>query len=469
MTKLPIDVKESGPDSLRVVSNALWHYYSEIADVFASMVVAHDQNFRPAFSLPARSDRLEEFLRPSDISLTELGDVGGATLRLLDLRRNPSTRTTKSMPSLIIVARALNHIQATGERVTIVTPSSGNKATALRDAVARAYETGLATPDRLNVVALVPRESAYKIWRSSLDDDSVQAQLNPVFAYEGSSPIKEVARSAVAALAADTWRFNGTRLWHTMELQNYRVADCVRAWVEDDLLEGSRDRRPLHVQAVSSAFGLLGHYSGWQQLTARKTPTSVPAYFLVQHLGTPDMVRSLMIAGGADGNCPAYTQSVPYSLFSQQESANYPAHTFHPTEVLDPTFYTHNPTTATEMTEIITLRGGGGIVVSLSECLVRYQEVRSALLPADIVLPDNPSQLREWSLVMAITGVLNALDRKLVAPPEIIVHASGSFSSADYCPLITADSPEINNQGGFEQAIMETVRLAGPAIRTTAL
>lgn len=175
------------------------------------------------------------------------------------------------------------------------------------------------------------------------------------------------------------------------------------------------------------------------------------------NLGTPDMVQDLLSARTGDGTPPTFVQATPYSLYRQLENRSYPAHTFSPAEVLDPTFYTHNPFTAPEMTRIIQEHGGGGIVVSLSECLERYQEVRELLEVAAIALPDDPSELREWSLVMAFTGVLNALERGLIDHSEIIVHASGSFAASDYTPLAASNMATVHDQGEFEQAIVSTL------------
>jgi hypothetical protein len=102
-------------------------------------------------------------------------------------------------------------------------------------------------------------------------------------------------------------------------------------------------------------------------------------------------------------------------------------------ETLEHTFYTHNPATAVEMSGLIAAHGGGAVAVSLLECLQRYAECRDLLRDTDIGLPADPRRLREWSLVMALTGVLNALDRGLLAGTEaVVVHASGSYGRDDY-------------------------------------
>lgn len=105
--------------------------------------------------------------------------MGNSRLVLLDLMGNPGTLTVKTLASHVIVARAVRHTETTGEPVMLVTPSSANKATALRDAVLRAYRTGLATPAELRIVSLVPDASRAKLWSSALSEDAELAERNP--------------------------------------------------------------------------------------------------------------------------------------------------------------------------------------------------------------------------------------------------------------------------------------------------
>jgi hypothetical protein len=88
------------------------------------------------------------------------------------------------------------------------------------------------------------------------------------------------------------------------------------------------------------------------------------------------------------------------------------------------------------MSGLIHRQGGDGIVVSLHECFSRYPQIRALLAAADVTLPADPRLLREWSLVMAFTGVLNAEDRGLIeAGDDIVVHGSGSYHTADFTEL----------------------------------
>lgn len=343
--------------------------------------------------------------------------------------RNPRTRTTKTFASLLIVARAVEHLRSTGESLMIVTPSSANKATALRDAVLRAYETGLADPGRLKIVAVVPGMAREKLWSSPLTEEAALGDANPLAVYETAQAedVKSLARAAVEQEGAAILERHGMRLWYTLDLRNYAPADTVRAFFERDFLQPVPGR--VHAHAVSSAFGLLGHFFGRQLAGGEAWPEPSAQYFLVQHLGTPDMVASLH-HGSAD-----YRPSWTYrdGQHEQHEDPHFPSITYDPGEMLDATFYSHRPATSARMNEIIHRQGGGGIVVSLVECLQRYGQVR-ALVGGTVDLPTDPRRLREWSFVMAMTGVLNAIDRDLLAGDDVLIHGSGSYHTGDFTP-----------------------------------
>lgn len=380
-------------------------------------------DFEPAFALPDTTPELVEFFSVADLRFAELGSYRDSRLVLLDLMGNPGTRTVKTLASHVIVARAAHHVIETGEPIMIVTPSSANKATALRDAVLRAIEVGLVTRDQLRIVTLVPDSARPKLWSSTLD-----AARNPACVLDPAQPVhvKELARQAVAECAADLYERTGIRLWHTLDLANYWCADAVRAFAERDALPHRPGVTRAHAHSVSSAFGLLGHHFGATMLPDGPSGQ----YFLVQHLATSDMVDSLYGIGR-----PEYTPDPRTGLYHQDSEPRYPATTFDPGEVLETTFYTKNPATSPAMNEIIARQGGGGIVVSLHECLARYGETRALLGTAGIRVPADPRDLREWSLVMAMTGIRNAIDRGLLDADEVIVHGSGSYTTADYSPI----------------------------------
>jgi hypothetical protein len=408
----------------------LARYYDEIGQALAESGRRSPTApgvFNPGWTLPALDSRLEQFLSASSVSAEDLGEYDTRRLRLLNLMGNPRTRTTKTFPSLLIVARAVQYLRETDESVMIVTASSANKATALRDAVLRAYETGLADPSRLRIAVLVPGTARSKLWACALTDDPGLRVADPLAVFETSDPesVKPLARSAVEAEAPRILAEHGTRLWYTLELANYLPADTARAFFERDYLPSAAHR--VHAHSVSSAFGLLGHFFGRQLAAGAEWPAPDAHYLLVQHLGTPDMVASLY--HDDPGYRPAWTGQD--GVFRQTDDAHFPSLAYAPDEALDATFYSHRPATSRQMDEIIRRQGGGGIVVSLAECLDRYPQARE-LLAGVIELPADPRRLREWSLVMAITGVLNALDRGVCPDGEVLVHASGSYQDSDF-------------------------------------
>ncbi|MCT2581934.1 DUF6002 family protein [Actinophytocola gossypii] len=402
--------------------------------------------FSPGFALPELDPAVREFLAVATASWRPLGEYAGHRLSLLDLTGNPGTGTTKTFASLLIVARAVEYVRRTGEPVVIVSPTSANKGVALRDAVLRAIDAGLVTPDQLRIVVLAPVSARHKLRASRLSTDPDLRALNPMLLHRGAraDSVKALGRAYVDEHAA-ALRARGVNLWFTLELRNYLVADTARAFFEHraDPTDAPGARPRLHAHAVSSAFGLLGYHEGRALLEERGDASRAtrPASLLVQHLGTPDMVINLRHGDFDPAHRPAYAADPATGLFRQAADPRFPEVTYDPEEVLDPTFYTRGPVTSPAMNELIGTFGGDGVVVSLAECVDRYPLLRGMLgdhLPADL------RTLREWSLAMAATGVLNAVDRGLVEEGrDIVVHASGSYTTADYEPLESAATTEV--------------------------
>ena len=148
---------------------------------------------------------------------------------------------------------------------------------------------------------------------------------------------------------------------------------------------------------------------------------------------------------------PAYPLDPATGLYQRVgDDPHFPAVTWDPSEVLDPTFYTHRPVTSPAMNELIRVHGGDGIVVSLAECVARYPYLRSWLGAALPGLPADLRTLREWSTVMALTGVAGAVDRGLLARGrEIVVHGSGCYADADFEPLCAGDVVEVADVAGI--------------------
>ncbi|MEV7012371.1 DUF6002 family protein [Streptosporangium sp. NPDC051022] len=411
--------------------------------------------FEPGFELPEATDGLAGFFGAADLRFADLGTAGRSRMVLLDLMGNPGTRTVKTLASHVIVARAARHTQVTGEPVMILTPSSANKATALRDAVLRAYRFGLADPGTLRIVTVVPDLARPKLWSSALDEDPALAVRNPmcVLGRGHRAHVKSLALGALEECEGELFARTGIRLWHTLDLANYQCADAVRAFAEREALPAEPGTTRAHAHAVSSAFGLLGHHFGTTLLP--RSP-GLPQYFLVQHLATPDMVLSLH-----DMTPPDYRFDAAAGLYRQDVEPRYPAATADIGENLEPTFYTRSPATSPAMNEIIRGQGGGGVVVSLYECLGRYDEVRALLAGAGVRLPADPRTLREWSLVMVMTGVLNAIDRGLLDVDEVVVHGSGSYSTDDFTPMPDRAIHEIGEVRDLRRVIFEAASATG--------
>jgi hypothetical protein len=422
--------------------NLILDYYDRLPEVIARCVddpapVKDPTAFSPGFLLPELDDQVREFFDCAQAAWWHLADHEGGRLMMLDLTRNPGTRTTKTIASLLIVARAVEYIRRTGESVLIFSPTSANKGTALRDAVQRAYSSGLVTPDQLRVAILAPSGCRDKL-RGDLPTD-----VNPVFIYPGDQPenVKALGRQFATDYAASL----GMNLWFSLELRNYLIADAARAFFEHEVDPTSQDRPRVHAHAVSSAFGLLGYNLGRDILeeTGATRPADRPSFLLVQHLGTPDMVLSLRHGDFDRAHMPVYQREG--WLWTQASDPRFPAVTYDPGEVLDPTFYTHQPATSPAMNGLIARFGGDGIVVSLHECLQRYPQAAQWLSGTDHPLPADPRALREWSIVMALTGVGNALERGLLPTGhDIVVHGTGMYARTEYPPIADADTIEVH-------------------------
>ena len=398
--------------------------------------------FTPGFDLPEPDAAMRAFYAAATATWSPLGDYHDHRLTLLDLAGNPGTHTTKTFASLLIVARAVQHIRRTGEPIVIFSPTSANKGTALRDAVLRAIDAGLVTPEQLRVVILAPAECQDKFRNSRLATDPRLRALNPLLVHEGTpaETVKRLGREFIDAHARRLKREHGLNVWFSLALPNYLVADTARALFEHAVDPTDKTDTPrVHAHAVSSAFGMLGYHRGRAALekAGLATEASRPATLLVQHMATPDMVLSLRHGDFDRAGFPSYVIDPSDGLYHQIGSdPHFPAVTYDPAEVLDPTFYTKRPATSPEMNALIGRFGGDGIVVSLHECVQRYPEIRARLAGHERGLPADFRTLREWSLVMAMTGVFNAVDRGLIDHgADIVVHGSGWYSTSDYEPL----------------------------------
>lgn len=458
---------ENGPTapSVAVSGNMLLDYYDMLPRAVAACVpdpspVTTPGEFAPGYALPELDDQVRQYFAAATVSWRPLGEYCGHQIILLDLAENPGTHTTKTFPSLLIVARAVEFIRRTGQPIMIFSPTSANKGTALRDAVLRAIEAGLVTPEQLRIVVLAPIGGKDKLRSSRLATDSRLRELNPVLLYDGQEPeaVKALGKEFAAGRSADLWRGFGLHLWYSLDLRNYVVADTARAFFEATAAPTDQASRPrTHAHAVSSAFGLLGYHAGRQLLeqAGLAHESSRPASLLVQHLGTPDMVLHLLHGSFDQRNLPGYSREAGSGRYEQVADPHFPAITDDPGEILESTFYSRRPATSPAMDEIIGRYGGDGIVVSKHECLSRYAKLSNWLAASPRSLPGDAHQVREWSLVMAFTGALNAIDRSLVKPDDdIVVHGSGWYTAADYTPLPTEATIRVSGRDDIAAAVM---------------
>ena len=458
MTPGSTSARSPAPAVSPVVDNAIATYYEAIREAIGLCRPRPGAGFDPGFELPELDDRMRELFAPSGLGAAELPPYGDCSLRLLNLMRNPGTRTTKTFASLLMVARAVRWIRSTGEPIMILTPTSGNKGTALRDAVQRALELGLVSAEQLRIVTIVPRSSLPKLWSSALSEDPDLRRRNPVLLYDGPDPeaVKALGRELATDWADEFRERFGLNVWYTLDLDNYRVADSIRAYFEHEWLPAPDGRVRVHAHAVSSAYGLLGYHLGRQVLAQGGTVGPDPQLFLVQHLAAPDMVLSLRFGEFARDNMPRYALDDLTGLYVQSDDPSFPSTAYALDESIDSTFYTHEPPTSELIDAIVDRQGGAGVVVSLHECLSRYGAIRR-LVPSDEVrLPSDPRLLREWALVMVLTGVMNGIDRGLVpSGADVVVHASGSYWQADFTQLDPGDTVPVHRAEDVERAVLE--------------
>ncbi|MFC4503564.1 MULTISPECIES: DUF6002 family protein [Streptomyces] len=446
-----------------VTRNPVLEHYHRLPDIVAACGqephgAPQPEGFRPGFHFPELDEAVRGYFAAAVVSWRRLEDFQGHPMRLLDLTANPATQTTKTPASLLIVARAVEHLRRTGIPILLVTPTSANKGTALRDAVLRALELGLAEPHQLRVVTISPAACRSKLRRSRLVTDPELRALNPVLLYDGqqAEDVKPLAREFVRTHAADWARHTGGRMWFSLELANYMVADATRAFFEEDADPITPGEVRTHAHAVSSAFGLLGYHTGRTLLEAAPEAASIqrPESYLVQHLHIPDMVLSQRFGSFDRRNAPRYAWDPAERLYHQDVDPSFPYTTQSPSEIIDPTFYTHRPPTAQRMNEIIGKFGGGGIVVSRHECLKHYPAVRTALAHAGLSLPEDPDELAEWSLLMAMTGVREGVERGLIGPHRtVVIHGSGTYARSDYQPLHDGDAHLVQSVADVAAAV----------------
>lgn len=421
--------------------------------------------FEPSQEIPEITDSLREYFEPAKLRITRLKPYRDRNIRLLNLTSDPATNTTKTIPSLYIVARAVNHIQKTGENILIVVTTSGNKGTALRRSVERAIQCGLVTRDQLRILMIVPENSKHKLRASALSENPELRKLNPVVIYRGTSVahMKQLGKDFQERYFDEVYEQTNTRIWYSLNLDNYKIPDSVRAYYEYEWNQhhgSSSASVRIAVQPVSSAYGLLGYHLGRTALVNQGLSTWDVncGYWLVQHLNTSDMVRHFYFGDFGRERMPAYSLEEATGIYRQKADPHFPFKTFDPDENLDSTFYTKEPATSPDASAMIRRFGGGGNVVSLAECLDRYPFIRQYVVDAGFRIPADPRHVREWSLPMVMTGVLNAIDRDLIPEgADLTIHVTGFSTDQDFQPLDGFTLPSIDNKDPLKD-LMELIR-----------
>ncbi|GEK14862.1 DUF6002 family protein [Aliivibrio fischeri] len=411
-------------------------YLKEVSLLFKD--INHERNkevFSPEFELPNIDNKLIKFFSVARAEFCSLGSYKGKNITLLNLMKNEETQTTKTLASLLMVARAINHINKTGESILIFTPSSGNKAIALRDAVNRALEIGLVNHTQLRILTLIPEKSVHKVRASKLTTNKLLNKLNPICVYKGaeSQQVKTIGCDFYTNYSKEIFERSNTRVWYSLDINNYKVADALRAYFCYHYFPSNQqEKRQLHAHSVSSAYGLLGYDFGKKKIENETNQSISSGYLLIQHLDTCDMVLSLLYGSFSRKLMPKYILDKSTGLFKQLNN-HFPLETWDVNESLESTFYTHKPSTSFEMNRLIEANGGSGIVVSMYECIKNIGKIREMLKSAGIQIPIDIRDINEWSLIMAFTGVINSIDRGIINEfDDIVVHGSGFYTKTDY-------------------------------------
>ncbi|WHT01055.1 MAG: hypothetical protein LZT29_04174 [Pantoea stewartii] len=445
--------------------NPIITWYDQLNKIIDHVVdcrdpIVNNVHFEPGFNLPELDENVREFFDCAYASWATLGEFSGKKIHLMNLMDNSICGTTKIFPSLLIVARAVHYIRKTGESIMIVCPSSGNKAIALRAAVERAIRCQLVRPDQLSISIIIPENAKHKVRSGDLSINSHLARLNPVMLYRGDKTdnVKVLAKKFIEEHSELYCKARNIRLWYSLDIRNYKIADALRAFYELEACPPIKEKRRIHAHAVSSAYGLLGYNLGCTVLenSGLKNPQYKPGFLLVQHLATSDMVLNLLKGDFDRKGLPEWRLNSHTGYLEQNSDPHFPLKVLDLTEILEPTFYTKAPPTSNEMNTIIRKNGGTGIVVSLAECLEKYSLLRNTVSPFGIMLPGDPRKLMEWSMCMAFTGVMNAIERQLINEfDEVVIHASGSYFSEQYEMLEENKFINISNDADFHHAMWE--------------
>jgi hypothetical protein len=395
-----------------------------------------EDDFQPGALPRVLSKALVDFFAPATHEQRRLPSYRERNLRLLNLLSNSDTQTTKLTASLCMVARAINHIEQTGESILIVITTSGNKGTALRYAVERAIEMGLVQPAQLRTMMILPSCSNKKLRSSPLFTNSTLRELNPIVLYNGQQPerVKPLGKEFQRCFAEKLLKEQNTRIWYSLGLDNYRIADSALAFLDyENALNQDSGKKRLNAQAVSSAYGLLGYHLGREVLVNEGLTDwdSNPGYFLVQQINIPDMILHCYFNSFSKSNIPEYFPSQIDGRLIQRTDAHFPLILGEAEAPLEQTFYTREPVTSPQVTSMIHRHGGGGIAVSTQECLAQLPLIRKLLEPQGLSIPKKAEDIREWAVIIGLTGIINAIDRDIIPEDVEVTFFATGFSKAD--------------------------------------
>ena len=114
-------VNPKAPRSISAGESVLTRYYPGIRRAQAHLqqqgATQKLAGWEPDRQLPELSDELARLFEPGVMEWHELGEYKGCRLRFLNLMLDPTTHTTKTFASLLMVARAIAHIRETEERI----------------------------------------------------------------------------------------------------------------------------------------------------------------------------------------------------------------------------------------------------------------------------------------------------------------------------------------------------------------
>ncbi|WP_432069770.1 DUF6002 family protein [Streptomyces sp. AA1529] len=401
---------------------------------------ADPAGFAPDGELPALDGPLRGYLAAAGTRVTRLPDHRGVRWQLFDHCAAAGSRTAQPDTALLLVARAVQHTRRTGRRIALLAPSSGNLASTLRDALLRAHRYGLAHPDQVRVIALVPAAARHKVADSPLARHPELRRRNPLVVHHGAEPgaVHELAAAYCRAHARALRTGTGTALWYVRDPVEHRAAAALRAFVERDALGAAPAAGRVHAQTADTGSAALGHRAGSALAADGAADAAGPRPLLVQQPRTCGLVLHLLTGSCSREGAPRYRYDAARRLHHQAAGSpdpHFPRTAHHPEEVVEPAFFTRAPGTAPEVSALLRAHGGTGIVVSRYECLARYPSLRALLAPAGVALPADPARLADWSLVMALTGALNAAERGLPAGPEVVVHRTAAHGAADRAPV----------------------------------